>query len=238
VSAFVGDTPPPSPANGDEWWDSAGGQLYVWFNDGTSSQWIVAVNQVGVQGAVGPLGPPGPPGPPGPAGSGSGSSSGSGGGGGATPICELPGYLSSAPDIDRLFDNVGALIPGLLNDVLMMVTWNTIEDFYMRSTYRREHVYWRLDPGVVTISFDPYDQDWRVSRFLEFSGLGRVKFEPPGRIRDLTSPPPDTTRNGEVLLALKPVSINTPLPYDVWTTYFQTLLDGVLYRLYMQPGKP
>jgi hypothetical protein len=156
----------------------------------------------------------------------------------STPICELPGYLSPEPGVDRLFDNVGAVIPGLTTEVLSMVIWNTIEDFYMMSTYRREHIYWRMDPGVLTISFDPYDQDWRVSRFLGFSGLDRVKFEPPGRIRDLTSPPPTTARSGEILLSLKPRSINTTLPYDVWTTYFDVLYNGALARLYMQPAKP
>jgi hypothetical protein len=153
------------------------------------------------------------------------------------PICELPGYMTDAPGVDRLFDNLMALVPGLVLDMANMVCWNTIEDFYVKSTYRREHIYWRMDPGVVTLNFDPYDQDWRVCRFLNLVGFN-IKFEPPGRIRDLTSPPPDNTRNGEVLIALKPRSINTVLPYDVWTTYWETLLHGALYRLYMQPGKP
>jgi hypothetical protein len=94
-----------------------------------------------------------------------------------------------------------------------------------------------MDPGVVTLNFDPYDQDWRVCRFLDLRG-SNIKFEPPGRIRDLTYPTPDNARDGEVTLALKPRSINTILSYDVWTTYWETLLNGALYRLYMQPGKP
>lgn len=36
----------PSPVqNGALWYDLVGGQLYVWMNDGSSSQWVVAVNQ-------------------------------------------------------------------------------------------------------------------------------------------------------------------------------------------------
>ena len=36
----------PSPVqNGALWYDLVGGQLYAWVNDGTSSQWVVAVNQ-------------------------------------------------------------------------------------------------------------------------------------------------------------------------------------------------
>ena len=36
----------PSPVqNGALWYDLVGGQLYTWVNDGTSSQWVIAVNQ-------------------------------------------------------------------------------------------------------------------------------------------------------------------------------------------------
>ena len=36
----------PSPVqNGALWYDLVGGQLYTWVNDGSSSQWVIAVNQ-------------------------------------------------------------------------------------------------------------------------------------------------------------------------------------------------
>jgi hypothetical protein len=38
----IGDTAPASPSQGTLWWDSVGGQLYVWYDDGTSAQWVVA----------------------------------------------------------------------------------------------------------------------------------------------------------------------------------------------------
>jgi hypothetical protein len=66
------DTPPASPAIGSGWWDSVGGQLYIWFNDGTSSQWVPSANQPGPPGPAGPIGAastvPGPPGATGPSG--------------------------------------------------------------------------------------------------------------------------------------------------------------------------
>lgn len=34
--------PPTSPAAGDLWWNTNDGNLYIFFNDGTSSQWVVA----------------------------------------------------------------------------------------------------------------------------------------------------------------------------------------------------
>lgn len=43
-SLTIADTPPPSPGLGALWWDSVGTQLYLWYNDGTSSQWVPANN--------------------------------------------------------------------------------------------------------------------------------------------------------------------------------------------------
>ena len=67
----VGDVAPVSPVVGQGWFDSVGGQLYVRVADGTSVQWVIAVNQpgpVGPAGVAGVAGPVGPMGPQGPAG--------------------------------------------------------------------------------------------------------------------------------------------------------------------------
>ena len=45
---LISPTPPPSPVNGTMWWDSGNtGQLYVYFNDGNSSQFVVANSALG-----------------------------------------------------------------------------------------------------------------------------------------------------------------------------------------------
>lgn len=147
-------------------------------------------------------------------------------------------FFTAKNDVTRLFDNIQAVVPGVTTDVVALVVWNTIEDFYQRSTYRRERVFWKLDPCQTVLDFDPYDRDWRVCRFLGFSGLGNPKFVPPGQVIDLTCPVPDSERNGAAYLALKPASLQTPLPYDVMTTYWEALFHGALSRLFMQPGKP
>lgn len=41
----VSATPPASPVAGALWWDTIRAQLYVWYDDGSSQQWVVAVNQ-------------------------------------------------------------------------------------------------------------------------------------------------------------------------------------------------
>jgi len=49
--AFISDTPPPNPAIGQQWWRSSNGQLYIWYDDGNSKQWVQAA---GVPGSVSP----------------------------------------------------------------------------------------------------------------------------------------------------------------------------------------
>ncbi len=42
ASVTVGTSPPVSPNAGDFWWDSESGKLKIYYNDGTSSQWVDA----------------------------------------------------------------------------------------------------------------------------------------------------------------------------------------------------
>jgi len=51
-TASVSSIPPTSPVPGDLWFNSINGQLYAWYNDGSSSQWI-SVSKVGPQGFTG-----------------------------------------------------------------------------------------------------------------------------------------------------------------------------------------
>jgi hypothetical protein len=38
----IGDDPPADPKPGDLWWDSSIGVLFIYFSDGTSSQWVIS----------------------------------------------------------------------------------------------------------------------------------------------------------------------------------------------------
>lgn len=42
ASVTIGSTPPTNPAPGWLWWDTVSGQLFVWYDDGTSAQWVQA----------------------------------------------------------------------------------------------------------------------------------------------------------------------------------------------------
>jgi hypothetical protein len=51
VSA-VSDTPPSSPSNGDTWYNSVEGLRYIYYDDGSSSQWVQETT-IGAQGPIG-----------------------------------------------------------------------------------------------------------------------------------------------------------------------------------------
>ena len=55
ASITVSDTAPANPVAGALWFDSVGGQLYLFYQDLNSSQWVIANNAM-----VGPAGPQGP----------------------------------------------------------------------------------------------------------------------------------------------------------------------------------
>ena len=44
ASISVSDTAPASPINGSLWWDTTVGQLKIYYTDGTSNQWVDAIN--------------------------------------------------------------------------------------------------------------------------------------------------------------------------------------------------
>lgn len=46
-TAVVSPTPPAGPSVGAMWWDTTGGTLYVWYDDGTSQQWVPATSPIG-----------------------------------------------------------------------------------------------------------------------------------------------------------------------------------------------
>lgn len=47
VPATISPTAPSGPIPGVFWWDSIGAQLYLFYNDGDSTQWVPVVNQTG-----------------------------------------------------------------------------------------------------------------------------------------------------------------------------------------------
>jgi hypothetical protein len=60
-SVSIGTSPPGSPSEGDLWWNSESGNLFVWYIDqDATAQWVSS--SIGAQGPRGNLGPTGPTG--------------------------------------------------------------------------------------------------------------------------------------------------------------------------------
>ena len=57
-SVTVSDTAPTSPSAGDQWFNSTNGSLLIYYNDGTSSQWVGVSGPAGSDGAAGASGAP------------------------------------------------------------------------------------------------------------------------------------------------------------------------------------
>lgn len=45
VQVSISDTAPTSPVDNQLWWNSSSGGLYIYFNDGDSSQWVEAAQR-------------------------------------------------------------------------------------------------------------------------------------------------------------------------------------------------
>jgi hypothetical protein len=65
TTVTIGGSPPSLPTAGSLWWNSNDGNLYIFYDDGTSTQWTTASGQSGPQGPAGPAGPTGLTGPAG-----------------------------------------------------------------------------------------------------------------------------------------------------------------------------
>jgi hypothetical protein len=156
----------------------------------------------------------------------------------AVPVYDEQNYLGENPGLARLYDNIQATVPGVLLPIVKIVVWNAIEEFYWRSTWRREWLNWTMPPGVLCVDFNPFDGNWVVCWVLDIYGLSDYMVRPPAEIIDTRSPPIDGTREGKALVALKPVSLDADFDPLLFMNWFETILDGALYRLYLQPAKP
>ena len=57
AKVFTDPSPPPSPVDGETWWDAEDGKLYIYYDDGNTSQWVEASPATtGYTGSQGDLG--------------------------------------------------------------------------------------------------------------------------------------------------------------------------------------
>ena len=155
-----------------------------------------------------------------------------------TPTDNLNSTLGTDPGLARLYDNIMLQVPAVGFSLVKIMVWDTIEEFYLRSVANQVDVFWEMGIGVTELDFNPYDATWQVAWILDVSGLTYPQIIMPGKLLD-TQPNGSTfLRKGSAHLALKPVSFTTNLPPELFIQWFETILNGALGRLYMQPAKP
>jgi len=158
-----------------------------------------------------------------------------------TPTDNMRSLLGSNPDVTRVYDNVLAVMPSATLPLVQMCLWSTIEEFAIRSLYFRDKVYWQMAPGVWQVDFNPYSATQLVVWVITQYGLTNFRVVPPAVLEDLQVPC-DAARTGWAWLALKPTSfqaVQQPGAFpELWNTWFETMLDGTMFRLYGQPAKP
>jgi hypothetical protein len=143
------------------------------------------------------------------------------------------------PDMARVYDNIQATLPAITVPVIEMELWNTVQEFCIRSTYFRSKIHWEMGKGVSTVDFNPFNVDMSVVWALYVHGLTHWEINPPAQLVDFM--PPNADRSGWALVALRPVRFDVvrlnALP-ELFTTWFETMLDGTMARLYAMPAKP
>lgn len=149
------------------------------------------------------------------------------------------GSVGTTGGFDRLYDNIQTLLPAITLPVIQMELWNAIQEFCIRSTYYRSKINWVMGPGVSTVDFNPFNAEMSVVWVLYAHGLTHWEINPPAQLVDFMTP--TAQRSGWALVALRPIRFDVirlnVLP-ELFTTWFETMLDGTIARLYAMPAKP
>lgn len=158
-----------------------------------------------------------------------------------TPSDNMNATLGSNPGVTRVYDNVLATLPATTLPLIQLALHNAIDEFCIRSLYFREKVWWQMAPGVTQVDFNPFSATQLVIWVFAQHGLTNFRVDPPGTLEDLQVPA-SAARTGWAWVALGPASFQAVQQQgafpELWTTWFETMLDGTMFRLTGQPAKP
>lgn len=154
----------------------------------------------------------------------------------ATPVSDLSSFLGTQPGVERIYDNVQTMLPGVSVPGIKMALWNTIEEFAQRTLVLRRDFDWTMGPGTVEITFNPIDADTLTCAIVGVTGINNYRIDDPATLVDRGNTA--VTRIGTVTVATKPSGFEANMPEVLFGKWFETMLDGTLYRLYGQPAKP
>lgn len=140
--------------------------------------------------------------------------------------------------IDRIFDAIEAVVPGVVHSVVQMAVWDAICEFCTRSTYWRARVTWTMPVGTTTVDLSQIDVNTVGMSILQVGGglYRNWRIDPPCTLVDLG--PGTQDRSGWAIVSCLPVNLDAGLPSFLIDNWSEALRDGALFRLYSQPSKP
>lgn len=138
--------------------------------------------------------------------------------------------------LDRIYDNIEVVLPGILHSIVKMALWNAIEEFCYRSTYYRQTVSWGMAAGTQAIDLTVVDDLTLATKILWVRGSRFVQIKPPAVLisRDDFS----MARTGTALLLCKPNALTDLVPSFLIDNWNEALVNGAMGRLLGMPSKP
>lgn len=143
------------------------------------------------------------------------------------------------PGLNRLYDTIQSRLGGITLAMIELELHSIVEEFCIRSTYFRELVYWQMQIGVSRVLLSPFSAYMVTVWVIWQHGLSRFYVDTPATLVDMQ--PPVASRTGEAWIVLRPrnfEAIKYGAVHELFTTWFEVILDGVLFRLYQMPNKP
>ncbi len=154
-----------------------------------------------------------------------------------TPASAAPGYVTLAGGLNRVYDGVEALLPGVQHPLVMLETFSALEEFCLRSTWWQELVNWTLQPGSALLDFSTLISAGAPAWILQVNGLQRGQFLP--TIQCLDTGDITMFRTGTALIAIRPTQLtDATIPALLIAQWSDAIRDGVMARLCAHPGKP
>jgi hypothetical protein len=147
--------------------------------------------------------------------------------------------ISATGGLDRIYDAVQTVVPGVTEPVMQQAVWDTIEEFCIQSTFFRVWSAWTMGAGSNEFDFNPIDANTVAFEIISVSGLSFWAAAPPAVLID-RGQPSGGKREGWAWLACKPVSLGccSSLPSALVDRWYEGLKNGTLMRLFAQPAKP
>jgi hypothetical protein len=148
--------------------------------------------------------------------------------------------------VTRLYDNIRLMCPGVLDQVIDIELWNTIDEFCRVSDAWRETA-----PIALVAGDDLYTIKPAGAEVIEVQGIVHPTLDTSGVVYELgevgfsSVPTADDVAAGPffVTMTLTPsldagTDVENWIPGDLWSQYYQAFLSGTAARLMGQPAKP